>query len=98
MSLHLHIDLPDGLSNEDLLALGELLLPLDEANVGGQYVISLQCTTTNGNPSDCSPDPLFSDVQESVLQLPIYVKLAALYDNYHEVGGWGPGIWCPAKS
>merc|ERR1719427_579193 len=41
----------DGLSNEDLLELGELLLPLDEANVGGEYVISLQCTTTNGNPS-----------------------------------------------
>ena len=31
---------------------------------------------------DCSPAPLFTRVDPSVMEMPIYVKLAALYDNY----------------
>ena len=31
---------------------------------------------------DCSPAPLFTSVDPSVMEMPIYVKLAALYDNY----------------
>ena len=31
---------------------------------------------------DCSPAPLFNHVDPSVMEMPIYVKLAALYDNY----------------
>ena len=76
---------PGGLSNEDLLVLGEMLIAQDDDNVGGQYVLDLQCTTNNGNPNDCSPFPLFVSVQPEVLERPIYVKLAALYDNYKQV-------------
>jgi len=71
-----------GLTNEDLLALGELLIGADINNVGGMIELNLQCTTNNGNPNDCSSEPLFSFVDPSVLEMPIYVKLAALYDNY----------------
>jgi hypothetical protein len=31
---------------------------------------------------DCSSAPLFTSVDPSVMEMPIYVKLAALYDNY----------------
>ena len=31
---------------------------------------------------DCSPAPLFSAVDPSVMSMPIYVALSALYDNY----------------
>jgi hypothetical protein len=76
---------PGGLTDADLLELGELLVEQDEDNVAGQYVLDTQCTTHNGNPEDCSPFPLFTSVDPAVLEIPVYVKLAALYDNYDKV-------------
>ena len=70
------------LSDEDLKVLSEMLLIDDTNNVGGKIQLNLQCTTNNGNPQDCSPAPLFTHVDPSVLSMPVYVKLAALYDNY----------------
>merc|ERR1712123_17324 len=70
------------LSDEDLQTLSEMLLSDDANNVGGMIELNLQCTTNNGNPQDCSPAPLFTSVDQSVMEMPIYVKLAALYDNY----------------
>ena len=52
-----------------------------------RYVVDLQCTTNNGNPNDCSPLPLFERVDPAVLEIPVYKKLAALYDNYYPVSG-----------
>jgi len=70
------------LSDQDLIVLSEMLLSDDANNVGGKIELNLQCTTNNGNPQDCSPAPLFTSVDPSVMEMPIYVKLAALYDNY----------------
>eukprot|EP00091_Calanus_sinicus_P015667 TRINITY_DN3416_c0_g1_i6.p1 TRINITY_DN3416_c0_g1~~TRINITY_DN3416_c0_g1_i6.p1 ORF type:complete len:396 (+),score=144.88 TRINITY_DN3416_c0_g1_i6:43-1188(+) len=70
------------LSDQDLVVLSEMLISDDANNVGGKIQLNLQCTTNNGNPQDCSPAPLFTSVDPSVMEMPIYVKLAALYDNY----------------
>merc|ERR1712215_135202 len=71
-----------GLSDQDLLELSELLFSMDANNVGSKIELNLQCTTHEGSSEDCSPEPLFTSVDESVLQMPMYVKLSALYDNY----------------
>merc|ERR1711909_230038 len=71
-----------GLSDQDLITLSEMLIAVDHNNVGGKIQLNLQCTTNHGNPEDCSPDPLFTSVNPSVMSMPIYVALSALYDNY----------------
>jgi len=71
-----------GLSDQDLITLSEMIIAVDRNNVGGKIELNLQCTTNNGNPEDCSPAPLFTSVDPSVLSLPVYEKLSALYDNY----------------
>jgi len=73
-----------GLTDQDLLELGDLLLSLDKDNVWGQYQLNLQCKTSVGNPKDCSPEPLFTFVDPAVLEIPVFKKLSALYDNYHK--------------
>merc|ERR1719167_384297 len=77
-----------GLSDEDLLYLSSLLLSQDTDSAQGEYLISPQCTTRPGSPTDCSSAPLFSFVSPSLLEKPIYVKLRKLYDNYIQ----NPGI------
>jgi poly(U)-specific endoribonuclease len=59
-----------------------MLLSVDSNNAGGKIQLNLQCTTQSGNTEDCSPDHLFTSVDPGVAELPIYVALAALYDNY----------------
>jgi len=54
----------------------------DENNVAGQVVISPGCKTRVGRPQDCSPQPLLSLDEASILKLPTFSKLEALYDNY----------------
>merc|ERR1711970_288199 len=71
-----------GLSDQDLLTLSEMLLSVDSNNAGGKIQLNLQCTTQSGNTEDCSPEPLFTSVEPGVAELPVYVALAALYDNY----------------
>lgn len=70
------------LSNAELLELSELMIGADINNAGGSVTLNLQGTTHNGNTNDVSPDPLFLFVDPQVLEMPMYVKLAALYDNY----------------
>jgi len=70
------------LSDAELVELGQLLIQQDDANVAGLYQLNLQCSTHDGSTEDCSPEPLFTSVDPAVFQLPVYVKLAALYDNY----------------
>ena len=71
------------MTEADTIALGETLFALGTNNVGHLIELDYQCTSSMGSSNDCSPNPLFKQVDEaSVLQLPIYQKLLALYDNY----------------
>lgn len=72
----------DHLTDADLQELSELLLTVDTNNVGSLIELEWGCTTNNGNPEDCSPNPLFSSVDPSVETLPVFAALAALFDNY----------------
>jgi len=72
-----------GLTDLDLLDLGEILIAQDENNVAGLYTLDLGCQINFGDSNDCSPNPLFQAVDPSVLELPIYKALAKLYDNYN---------------
>lgn len=73
-----------GVTDADLLVLGQLLLNQDDSNVAGRYELDPQCHTNQGNQNDCSPLPLFKSVDPAVLDLPVYKKLAKLYDNYNK--------------
>jgi len=78
----------NGLSDQDLLYLSSMLLSQDTDSAQSDFLISPQCTTSPGSPTDCSPAPLFSCVSQSLLEKPVYVKLRRLYDNYIQ----NPGI------
>jgi poly(U)-specific endoribonuclease len=66
-----------------MIQLGETLYELDNNKVGNLIELNYGCTTNNGNSNDCSPDNLFVSVDPSIKDIPIYQKLAALYDNYN---------------
>ena len=70
------------LTDAELQQLSELLLSVDTNNVGSLIQLDWGCTTNNGNPEDCSPNPLFSSVDPTVETLPVFAALAALFDNY----------------
>jgi len=71
-----------GVTEQDLIALSETLFSLETNNNGDKITLELGCTTNNGNTQDCSPSPLFANVDPSAFDLPILQKLMALYDNY----------------
>jgi len=71
------------LTDTELQQLSELLLSVDSNNVGSMIELELGCTTNNGNPEDCSPNPLFKSVDPAVETLPVYAALAKLFDNYN---------------
>ena len=55
---------------------------VDTNNVGSMISLEWGCTTNNGNPQDCSPNPLFQTVDPAVESIPVYAALAKLFDNY----------------
>jgi len=73
-----------GLTDLDLLQLGEMLIDMDNDNVAGLYTLDLGCQISFGDSNDCSPNSLFQAVDPSVMELPIYKALAKLYDNYNK--------------
>ena len=72
-----------GLSDADLMTLSEMLVKVDDNNVADKVVLDYGCRTNSGNDEDCSPNPLFKSVSESVFVLPTFSRLIALYDNYN---------------
>ena len=72
-----------GLSDADLMTLSEMLVKVDDNNVADKVVLDYGCRTNSGNDEDCSPNPLFQSVSESVFVLPTFSRLIALYDNYN---------------
>jgi len=72
------------LSEVELKELSEMLAVADVDNAGGLFELNLQCTTNNGNPNDCSPEPLFYYVDPSVHEKEVYKLLSKLYDNYQK--------------
>jgi len=62
----------------------EKVFSLEKHNVGDKILLNTQCHTTVGNPEDCSPNPLFASVDESVFDIPVYKKLYALMNNYEK--------------
>jgi len=61
-----------------------MMAAADVNNAGGMFELNLQCTTNNGNPNDCSPDPLFFYVDPSINDWEVYQLLSKLYDNYEK--------------
>ena len=55
------------------------MIPYKNTQIGVGLGEGIKCFPT---PQDCSPAPLFTSVDPSVLSLPVYEKLSALYDNY----------------
>ena len=49
--------------------------------------LELGCITNNGNPEDCSPNPLFKSVDPAVETIPVFAALAKLFDNYNPSPG-----------
>ena len=73
---------PLRLTNNDLKAISEELLRLDENNVGRRVQISVQGKTRVANYNDRAPNKLFTRVDNSIWRIKTFRALQALLNNY----------------